>query len=52
MKNYLTFLEYVIGKRFVHAKVTGILIVDKKEFLENVEKIKKESKNENLKKEV
>ena len=52
MKNYLNFVQYILAKRYVHAKITVILIVDKKEFLENIEKIKRESKNDNLKKEV
>lgn len=52
MKNYLSFLEYVFNKRYVHAKITGILIIDKKEYLDNIEKIKKESKNQALKDEV
>ncbi len=52
MKNYLSFIEYVLAKRYVQVKITGILIVDKKEYLDNIEKIKRESKNDNLKKEV
>lgn len=52
MKNYLTFIEYVLDKKYVHAKISGILIVEKKEYLDNIEKIKRESKNDNLKKKV
>lgn len=46
MKNYLTFLEYVQKKNMVQAKINAILVVDKKEMLANVEKIKAESSNE------
>jgi hypothetical protein len=33
MKNYLNFLQYVIEKKYTSLKITGILIVDKKEFI-------------------
>jgi hypothetical protein len=52
MKNYLMFLEYVQKKRMVHANIRGILIVDRPEYLANVEKIKSESSNKELRDEV
>eukprot|EP00347_Sterkiella_histriomuscorum_P008809 403343668 len=49
MKNYLTFLEYLQKKKFIQANIDAYLIVDKKEYLMNIEKIKNESKDEKLK---
>lgn len=48
MKNYLTFVEYLQNKKFIQAKVDAILIVDKAEYIQNIEKIKKDSKNTEL----
>ena len=49
MKNYLQFLEYLQKKKFIQANIDAYLIVDKKEYLVNIEKIKNESKDERLK---
>ena len=49
MKNYLLFIEYLHKKKFIQAKVSTILVVDKQEYMENIEKIKKESKDEKMK---
>lgn len=40
MKNYLDFLEYLQEKKFIQAEIDAYLVVDKKEFLQNIEKIK------------
>ena len=40
MKNYLLFIEYLHKKKFIQAKVNTILVVDKPEYLTNIEKIK------------
>ena len=52
MKNYLNILEYVMNRTFLTSKITIVLVVDKFEFIKNIEKIKNESKNEKLKGEV
>ena len=40
MKNYLLFIEYLHKKKFIQAKVNTILVVEKPEYLTNIEKIK------------
>ena len=52
MKNYLLFIEYLHKKKFIQAKVNTILVVDKPEYLTNIEKIKGESKDERMKADV
>jgi len=52
MKNYLMFIEYLHKKKFIQAKVSPTLIVDKAEYLANIEKIKAESKDERTKADV
>jgi hypothetical protein len=52
MKNYLSFLEFLEKKKFIHARITAILIVDKEEHLRQVEKIRKQSKVSKVKDEV
>lgn len=49
MKNYLLFIEYLHKKKFIQAKVNTILVVDKPEYMSNIEKIKAESKDEKMK---
>ena len=39
MKNYLMFLEYLHKKNFTIASVNAILIVDKQEYMQNIQKI-------------
>lgn len=50
MKNYLNLLEFLNNRRLVQAKVTAILVVDKREIAENVEKIKEGAADMKLKK--
>jgi hypothetical protein len=52
MKNYLLFIEHLHKKKFIQAKVTPILVVDKPHHMQNIEKIRKESKDERTKAEV
>ncbi len=52
MKNYLLFVEYLHKKKFIQAKVNPMLIVDKPEYITNIEKIKAESKDERMKADV
>jgi hypothetical protein len=52
MKNYLLFVEYLHKKKFIQAKVETVLIVDKPEYLVNIEKIKAESKDDRMKADV
>ena len=52
MKNYLLFIEYLHKKKFIQAKVNTILVVDKPEYITNIEKIKGESKDERMKADV
>ena len=49
MKNYLNFLEYLQTKKFIQARIDTILVVDKAEYMKNIEKIKNESKNQKIK---
>jgi hypothetical protein len=49
MKNYLKFLEYLQVKKFIQANVQCFLLVDKKEYMDNIEKIKSESKDDKIK---
>lgn len=52
MKNYLLFLEYLHKKKFIQARVVPILLVDKPEYMSNIEKIRAESKDERMKTDV
>jgi hypothetical protein len=52
MKNYLLFVEYLHKKKFIQAKVSPVLIVDKPQYLDNIEKIRSESKDEKMKADV
>lgn len=52
MKNYLLFIEYLHKKKFIQASVSPILIVDKQEYMTNIEKIRNESKDERMKADV
>ena len=52
MKNYLLFVEYLHKKKFIQAKVNPMLIVDKPEYMTNIEKIKAESKDDRMKADV
>jgi hypothetical protein len=52
MKNYLLFLEYIHKNKYAIAKINGVLIVDKIEYLQNVKKIVDQSNNEALKKDI
>ena len=52
MKNYLLFIEHLHKKKFIQAKVNPILVVDKLEYMSNIEKIKGESKDEKMKQDV
>lgn len=49
MKNYLLFIEYLHKKKFIQAEVSAIIVVDKQEYMENIDKIRKESKDEKMK---
>lgn len=52
MKNYLLFVEYLHKKKFTQASVCPILVVDRAEYLQNIEKIKSQSKDEKMRKDV
>ena len=52
MKNYLLFIEFLHKKKFIQAKVNTVLVVDKPEYMTNIEIIKKESKDEKMKADV
>jgi len=52
MKNYLLFVEHLHKKKFIQAKVAPILVVDKAQHLQNIEKIRAESKDERVKADV
>jgi hypothetical protein len=52
MKNYLLFVEYLNKKNFIQASVQPILIVDQKVYMENIENIKKLSKDEKMRKDM
>ncbi len=52
MKNYLLFIEYLHKKKFIQARVIPILVVDKPEYMSNIEKIRAESKEERMKADV
>lgn len=52
MKNYLLFVEHLHKKKFIQAKVAPVLVVDKAQHLQNIEKIKAESKDERAKADV
>ncbi len=49
MKNYLLFIEYLHKKKFIQARVVPLLLVDKPEYMSNIEKIRAESKDERMK---
>ncbi|CDW82757.1 UNKNOWN [Stylonychia lemnae] len=49
MKNYLTFLDFLIKRKFIQGNVRAVLIVDRIEYMTNIEKIKSESRDEKLK---
>ena len=52
MKNYLLFVEYLHKKKFIHASVSPILVVDRVEYMQNIEKIKAQSKDDKMRKDV
>ena len=52
MKNYLLFIEYLHKRKFIQAKVNPVLLVDKPEYMVNIEKIKTESRDEKMKSDV
>jgi hypothetical protein len=52
MKNYLLFVEYLNKKNFIQASVQPILIVDQRVYMENIENIKKLSKDEKMRKDM
>ena len=52
MKNYLLFIEFLHKKKFIQARVNPVLVVDKLEYMNNIEKIKNESKDEKMKQDV
>ncbi len=52
MKNYLLFIEHLHKKKFIQAKASPVLIVDKPQYLDNIEKIRSESKDEKMKADV
>ena len=49
MKNYLNFLEFLALRKFIQAEVEAFLVVDKKDYMQNIEKIKQESTDQSLK---
>ena len=52
MKNYLLFIEFLHKKKFIQAKVNPLLVVDKLEYMTNIEKIRAESKDQKMKADV
>lgn len=49
MKNYLLFIEHLHKRKFIQAKVCPVLVVDKPQYMQNIEKIRNESKDEKMK---
>ena len=43
MKNYIAFIKYIEKIRLTTVKIHLVLVVDKEEYLENIEKIREEA---------
>lgn len=52
MVNYLNLLKFLIERKIVQAKVVSYLVVDRRDVAENVEKIKEEATDAQLKSQV